>query len=185
MFNLFSYLHVNTENGLCFVRLTMDASQLSCCDCGLMNVFICFNPRGSAERIPGILPCSRQCWRRTEMEARGARRIQVCVKSGRKTARIQESDTPNTKTLKLHSEFINSFLTKLYEVPFTDCLLVKDWECDNRSELSELKRTEEKAKSEVCSWQIYKTDGGGEKNNFFHLTYKKNKTNQCFISRYL
>lgn len=173
MFNLFSYLHVNTENGLCFVRLTMDASQLSCCDCGLMNIFICFNPRGSAERIPGILPCSRQCWRRTEMEARGARRIQVCVKSGRKTARIQESDTPNTKTLKLHSEFINSFLTKLYEVPFTDGLLVKDWECDNRSELSELKRTEEKAKSEVCSWQIYKTDGGGKKITFSIWPIKK------------
>lgn len=54
--------------------------------CKWLNIFLFFSPRGSTERIPGILPCLRQCWRRTEMEAREAKRIQVCVKQGRTTA---------------------------------------------------------------------------------------------------
>lgn len=40
----------------------------------LQRLFFC---RVATERIPGSAPCSRQCWRRTEMEGRGARKNQV------------------------------------------------------------------------------------------------------------
>lgn len=49
------------------------------------RLFWCISPpRDHTKTIPTILPCSRQCWRRTEMEARVAKRTQVCRWSDRK-----------------------------------------------------------------------------------------------------
>lgn len=43
------------------------------------RLFWCVPPlRDPTETIPTISPCSRQCWRRIEMEARAAKRTQVC-----------------------------------------------------------------------------------------------------------
>lgn len=47
--------------------------------CEWQAFLVCFPPlRNPTETIPTILPCSRQCWRRIEMEARAAKRTQVC-----------------------------------------------------------------------------------------------------------
>ncbi len=133
-----SYLQVNRGNGLCsvswieidlfvfldnfhgFTRVTnVDAFLLSCHGCEWLNFFVVFSSRGPTERIPGILPCSRQCWRRTEMEARGARRIQVCGTSGGKTASwISGNKYPIPQRFRHRLYFRGRWLWKLYKVSF-------------------------------------------------------------------
>lgn len=50
-----------------------------CRVCEWQAFLVCFPPlRDPTETIPTILPCSRQCWRRIKMEARAAKRTQVC-----------------------------------------------------------------------------------------------------------
>lgn len=61
-----------------------DSQFLSfCCDSEWLHFYFSY-PKGPTGRTPRFLPCLRPCWRRTEMEERGARKIQVC--DHRKTA---------------------------------------------------------------------------------------------------
>lgn len=62
-------------------------------------------PRDHTETIPTILPCSRQCWRRTEMEARAAKRTQVCRRSdGKRSGCFQATAGPAPQNLWMRCE---------------------------------------------------------------------------------
>lgn len=65
------------------------------------RLFWCISPpRDHTETIPTILPCSRQCWRRIEMEARAAKRTQVCRWSdGKLNACFQATAGPTPQNL--------------------------------------------------------------------------------------
>lgn len=77
-----------------------------CGVCEWQAFLVCFPPpRDPTETISTILPCSRQCWRRIEMEARAAKRTQVCGSSdGKANACFQATAGPAPQNVRMLCE---------------------------------------------------------------------------------